>query len=79
MQSLAALMSLDMSDNQCNYIPFDYFSDLGSLQTLNLDNNDLGGPLAADGSGLLLGSMRKLQKLSLANNNVHYIHDAQFR
>ncbi|KAL8592985.1 hypothetical protein ACOMHN_017915 [Nucella lapillus] len=79
MTSLAALTLLDMSENQCNYIPFDLFAELTSLQTLSLNDNDLGGLMAADSSGRLLGHMTKLQKLNLASNNLHYIHDAQFR
>ena len=79
MASLAALTYLDMSDNQCNYIPFDFLSVLTNLQTLYLDDNSLGGLLAGDSQGRLLANTRKLQTLGLANNNIQYIHDAQFR
>ena len=79
MAPLASLTYLDMSDNQCSYIPFDFLADLTSLQTLNLDNNVLGGLLASDFQGHLLANTRKLQTLSLSNNNIQYIHDAQFR
>ena len=78
MASLASLTYLDMSGNQCSHIPFDFLADLTSLQTLNLDDNVLGGLLAGDTHGRLLANTSKLQVLSLKNNNIQYIHDAQF-
>ncbi|XP_076448716.1 uncharacterized protein LOC143285376 [Babylonia areolata] len=79
MTAQAELTFLDMSGNQCSYIPYELFSQLGSLQTLLLDDNELDGLISGDARGQILGHLSKLQKLGLSNNNLHYIHDAQFR
>ncbi|KAK3101375.1 hypothetical protein FSP39_003089 [Pinctada imbricata] len=78
-RNLAYLEYLDLSDNFCSDVSFEFFDDMHRLRVLNISNNFLGYSLQDDRQGNVFKNLTILKKLNLASNKIQILPKLIFR
>ncbi|KAL3851919.1 hypothetical protein ACJMK2_015614 [Sinanodonta woodiana] len=74
-----SLLYLDLSNNHCSELSFQFFDYLPRLLTLIVSNNLLGIAISRDEDGRIFQNLNSLQHLDLSNNRISSMNENIFR